>query len=128
MKPCTDWTEEKLLASVKASEGFIKVRYSSVPGTFVTEYCNPAIPLPVGTVWWRWGCSSGTIEVLNSFVLEFCRRLGVRTRIHEWMIKKYEGCSSIVTYTGNEMSEPWLKKNKFKLSKEDQIWKLKIKR
>lgn len=81
--------------------------------------------VPIGTVYYRhsWG---NALEMLDSFVITAARRQGVRTAMHNELIRGYPSITSIVTETGNKKSTPWMLKNGYKQTSKG--WKCKIKR
>lgn len=84
---------------------------SGIPGTNITSATLPSMPMPVGTVWWRF-TEKNKLSILWSFVVDPLRRCGIRTYIHEQMRLAYPTCV-FTTNEGNRLSTPWLKKMGF---------------
>src|ERR1700681_3375402 len=63
-------------------------------GIMIYALFQPDYPCPLGLVWGiGWGGSGkkkyGTFEVFGSFIAQFARRSGVRSRINEEILKTY---------------------------------------
>lgn len=103
----------------------VNFRLTSIPGTWALECVWDHVPLPVGTVWFQWTAKE-QISILNSYVPEAYRRLGVRTFLHETLISRYgKNLKIIHTQSGTEFSKPWLVKMGFRKTKSGE-WTLEV--
>ena len=101
---------------IRKREGLTFVyRSCGVVGTFVCEAVWDHSPMPVCSRWVRWEDKERTtLMILNSYVPERMRRLGLSTWTFEEMIKRLPSSARfIVTDKGTEFSEPWLVKMGF---------------
>lgn len=117
--------EKRILDQI---ENNLDVRWGKATnnGVFTCEAYIHDLPQPVGLVWYGFFGGNKTIVILDSYVMEKYRRLGIRTKIHNVMIESYKNCiSTIMTQAGTKYSLPWLKKMKFKQN-QDGDWILKL--
>jgi GNAT superfamily N-acetyltransferase len=81
------------------------------PGMQALWFYHPDYDTPIGFVWFK-NILRAHIFISYIFVHEACRRQGVATRMLSELCVAYPRCV-ICTAVGNEMSEPWLRKNRF---------------
>lgn len=99
---------------VRARRGMTsKIISSTIPGTFIIEATIEFMPVAIGTVWFTW-YGNKALETLQSYVHHQFRRLGVRTWLHEELIKAYPVVEKFVTLGTTPCSKPWLKKMGYK--------------
>lgn len=87
--------------------------HSGIPGTYAAEAHLKYLPVPAGVVWFRFISNNTEIEILNSSVMEFLRRCGIRTEIHRYLIGCYPNTKAIVTASGTADGIAWLKATGF---------------
>lgn len=80
---------------------------SAIPGTFTAEAYHEDCPMPLSVVWFgffglQW------IQIQNSFTFEYVRRAGLRTYIHEEMLKAYPS-RNVLSGAGTKSGEAWMK-------------------
>lgn len=69
---------------------------------------------PVGTVYYRW-VGNRTIEIADSYVTEKLRRCGIRTAIHNELVRAYrKDVKRFITGGHTRYSKGWLEKMGFK--------------
>lgn len=75
--------------------------------------------MPICTIWLRWQDAEEktTLEILNAYVPERLRRLGLLTWTFNAMLPSLKA-RFIVTERGTEYSEPWLLKTGFRKHRE----------
>ena len=71
---------------------------NSIPACYIIEAIHPNWPMPVGSVWYRF-VGNNTIEICESYVTRTCRRQGIRTFLHNSLIKDYPTIKK--NYDGN---------------------------
>lgn len=98
----------------------------SCPGTSVVTATIPSMPMPVGTVWYRFH-DHETLTILNSFVWEAVRRCGVRTRLHQYLLEIYPGVRKVETGYSTLDGRGWLQSAGFK-RKANGDWYLRVSR
>lgn len=76
---------------IKLDQMIIQWRWSAVPGTLVCQALDERHPCPVGTVYFRLLERDTRIDILDSFVVYWARRQGVRQAINNWLITAYPG-------------------------------------
>ena len=85
------------------------------PGTYAITASIPIQPHPMGIVWIRFPGNT-TIETLGSFVDSRVRRCGIRTAIHNWMLTQWPEVQRVITTSGTDYGQAWLKATGFKLN------------
>lgn len=103
------WVEAREL--IEKGEVRWDFRESTVPGTWVIEATVSNFALPVGQVWFRY-VGNHMVDILHSYVLPECRRVGLRTYLHRRILESHED-HWIMTSQGNSKSLPWLEKMGF---------------
>lgn len=118
------WFTKPLLARDGLAVSF---RPTCVEGSFVAELFWDRAPMPLCTLWLRWDDaeSKTTLRILNAYVPETFRRLGLLTWTFDATCANLR-CRFVVTEKGTEFSEPWLVKTGFLKSKTNG-WILTIK-
>ena len=111
-------TREMVKTRLQLSAGWEE----SCPGTLVFRATIPSLAYPVGQVWITQP-DDQTIVIQNSFVIEWVRRCGIRTRIHEWMTTAYPKVQRIITGGSTREGQAWMRKNGFKKAGRDWEWK-----
>ena len=89
------------------------------------ELWMPGWSAPVGVVWYHnfYTKNSGQrIEIMNSYTVEGARRIGVRTAIHQEMLKRYGKCIITTGDKSEAKGVAWMKKTGYKLNKESSQW------
>lgn len=75
---------------------------------------------PIGHVWTREDSTAARrVEVLHSYVMPWCRRKGVRTFIHERILKDAD---VIISHHGTKDGEPWMVKAGYRWDAEWGCW------
>lgn len=102
-----------LRAELKNGHYTMDLGYSTVPGTRVIELRHRDMPMPLGCVWFR-QLSDEVIEILHSNTIEWGRRCGVRTALHNRLFEYWPGLKSIVTGNGTESGAAWMRATGYK--------------
>lgn len=108
-------TEHYVYEKWCVTQGRVKVVWiddTGIPGTLGIIATIESLPMPVATVWWRFSDHTDRIAILNSYVMEAFRRMGLRTLLHQAMVFRYPAFT-ITTQSANDKSKPWLEKNGF---------------
>lgn len=114
------WAECRRDFKVQALE--IRCRNGVVPGIHVIEAYDRDHPCPFGQLWWRWGLGIADVEVLNSYTFPDMRRLGVRTRLQNYMI---EWLKPRTVVTGRESTRDgivWMQSFGYRLDRKRGVW------
>lgn len=84
---------------------------TGVPGTYALIGTHKASPSPVCIVWWRFAFKAKAIEIVDSFVREQSRRIGVRTAANDFMFANFDAdkVTEIVTQGGTDSGAKWMK-------------------
>jgi len=104
-----NWLEKSILRREGMTVSF---RLTCVAGSFVGECFHPNAPMPICTLWLRWEDTKKrtTLEILNCYVPERFRRLGLLTWTFDKTLKHFQTIKFVATDHGTEFSEPWLVK------------------
>jgi hypothetical protein len=87
---------------------------SAVPGVKTIEAVHPDCGCPIGTVWFRW-VSDAQIDILYSMVRPGIRRCGIRTYLHEQIVRTWPK-ARITTNSGTLEGIAWMLKMGFKFN------------
>jgi hypothetical protein len=80
---------------------------AAIPGTFTAEAYHEDCPMPLCVVWFGFFGLQG-IQIQNSFTFEYVRRAGLRSFIHEQMVKAYPD-RYVLSGAGTKSGEAWMK-------------------
>ena len=114
------WAEYRRDFKVEDLE--IRSRNGVTPGVHAIEAYDRDHPCPVGQLWWRWGLGIDDVEILNSYTFPDVRRLGVRTRLQNYLI---EWLKPRVVVTGRESTPDgiaWMEKFGYRLDRKRGVW------
>lgn len=101
---------------------------TNVPGCCTLAVCIPSMPMPLGTVWFRF-VGNSTIEILWSYVVDPVRRCGLRTALHETLLSSYPTVRRVMSANGtDDGGRAWLKAMGFQRAAATGDWELSIKR
>lgn len=121
------WEPYRKMAADESQRTFYWAR-TNVPGCMIASVCVPEFPWPVGTLWYRL-VGNLTIEVLHSYVIKELRRCGLRTSLHNYLLRLYPSIQWIITASGSDDGgTAWLEHAGFKQDSLTFDWKLKVSR
>jgi hypothetical protein len=108
---------ERVRQNVRARER-IELRFgrAAQPGVWTAEVYHEEMRGPLAVVWFTYFGRDG-IEILNSFVYEHVRRSGMRTFIHEEMLRLIADRDLIVSPGATVSGAAWMKATGYVKSK-----------
>ena len=99
---------------------------TTIQHVYALEAAWAGRPCPIGVLWWYWD-APGVVAIAQSFVPEKCRRLGVRTRLHQVLIERLPAMRRIITESATVDGEAWLRFAGFRRG-HDGGWSLNVQR
>lgn len=124
-KPDNFWPKLRAELQHDKSRLFYGWGQSAVPGVKTIEAVHPDCGSPLGTVWFRW-VSDAQIDILYSLVRPGIRRCGVRTYLHEQIVRTWPQ-ARITTNSGTLDGIAWMLKMGFRFYRPGE-WVLRPKR
>ena len=88
---------EKKPLDLTKTEDLIEIRWrrSTVPGILVAEASHLDFHVVLGMVYYRVRQENNSIEILQSFVMDWARRNGIRSKINDALFGWYDWAKSI---------------------------------
>lgn len=107
---------KSLRVKLRAKDG-VTLAYgeSSIPGCHTIEVRHQDFPMPLAVVWFSFFGLNG-IQIYNSFVFEKVRRCGLRTMIHEEMLRSYPK-HYVISGAGTTSGQAWMKATGYRKTK-----------
>lgn len=96
-----------------------------MPRVYSLEAFLPSFPMMMGQLWYEYGCGN-SIVIWNSFVFEYVRRCGLRTQLHEELLRRNPKIRQLVTGRATADSLPWLLKMGWEFKPEMSRWELEV--
>lgn len=116
--------ENQYAGMIHEAKHHLKIEYrweKAHPGTYAVTASIPSCAHPMGVVWFR-DIGNTAIETLGSFVDSRVRRCGIRSAIHRWMLRSWPNVNRIITTSGTDYGQAWLKATGFKVNPRTKDW------
>lgn len=116
-----DWAHCRKKFEVENLE--FRPRNGVAPGVHVIEAYDLDHPAPVGAVWWRWGIGDNNeAEIINSYTFPDLRRLGIRTRLQNYLITWINPRRIITGRCSTIEGIAWMEKYGYRLDRKRGVW------